>query len=65
MAVAFSVTLSFPAQEKRFQETAMVERALHIAGRDIRSSGGVASSGNINDGTLSLGTWSYTAGAAS
>lgn len=66
MAVSFSITLSFANQDKRHSEVQLIHRALEIAKQDVRAAGGSKSSGNIVDGTFgSLGTWSYTAGAAS
>jgi hypothetical protein len=66
MTVACTVTLSFNNQEAREQEVQLVERALRIFAGDIRRSGGAQASGTIVDGPFGvLGTWTYTAGAAS
>jgi hypothetical protein len=65
VAVAFSITLSFANQEKQAIEAALIHRALEIAKTDVRAAGGKKTSGNIVDGSQSLGTWTYTPGAAS
>ena len=49
MTVSCSITFSFPNQEKRHQEVALVERAANLAVEDIRSAGGFKLSGNIVD----------------
>lgn len=54
-----------PALEKRFQEVALVARALDIAENQIRGAGGAAASGTMIDAGVTLGTWTYTAVAGS
>jgi hypothetical protein len=65
MTVSCTVTLSFPNQSTRAIEVALIHRALELAKADVRAAGGSKASGNIVDGAQSLGTWTYTAGAAS
>ena len=54
-----------PALDKRFQEVQLVQRALDLAETAIRSAGGQSASGTITDAGVTLGTWTYTAVAAS
>jgi hypothetical protein len=55
-----------PVYSKQFSEVALIERALHLAATDIRSSGGKKTTGNIMDtGAVVLGTWTYTPQASS
>ena len=56
-----------PALDKKSQEVAQIARALELAAQDIRMNGGVKTSGNIlaDGGVTVLGTWTYTAQAAS
>jgi len=54
-----------PALDKRHQETQIIHRALALAAVQIRSAGGVVSSGTITDAGVTLGTWTYTAVAGS
>lgn len=54
-----------PAMDKRAGEVQIVQRALDIAESQIRGAGGASSSGTITDGGVTLGTWTYTAVAAS
>ena len=54
------------ALDRQHQEVALIQRALHLAAMDIRSNGGKKTSGNImDDGAKLLGSWTYTAVAAS
>jgi hypothetical protein len=59
-----TLTLNNPAANTsglQHQETQYIARCLQLAERDIRSSGGKKTSGNIIDGgTAVLGTWTYT-----
>jgi hypothetical protein len=55
-----------PALDKKFQEVQVIARALDLAESAIRGAGGQTASGNIiGDGGVVLGTWTYTAQAAS
>jgi hypothetical protein len=53
-----------PALDKRFQEVALVARALDLAEAAIRGAGGQSASGTITDAGVTLGTWTYTAVAS-
>jgi hypothetical protein len=64
-APTFSVTSALPVCETRAIEVAWITRYLHLVAHDVRSNGGKKSSGTITHETLTLGTWSYTAGAGS
>ena len=64
--LSLTVNNPSPALEKKFQEVALIERALALAVQSIRAAGGVTTSGNImNDGATVIGTWTYTAQASS
>ena len=64
--LSLTVNNPSPALEKKFQEVALIERALALAVQSIRAAGGVTTSGNImNDGATVIGTWTYTPQAAS
>jgi hypothetical protein len=54
-----------PQLDKRFQEVQVVARALDLAETAIRSTGGQSASGTMIDAGVTLGTWTYTAQAAS
>jgi len=55
-----------PALDKKFQEVQVIARALDLAEASVRAAGGQTASGNINgDGGILLGSWVYTAQAAS
>jgi hypothetical protein len=64
-APTFSVTSALPVSETRAIEVAWIARYLDLVAHDVRSAGGTKSSGTITAAGLTLGTWSYTAGAAS
>jgi hypothetical protein len=51
--------------DKQHQEVQIIARALQLAAMDIRSNGGKKASGTIIDAGVTLGTWTYTAVAAS
>lgn len=53
-----------PALDRRAGEVQLVHRALVIAETQIRAAGGGSSSGTITDNGVTLGTWTYTAVAA-
>jgi hypothetical protein len=63
-AATVSVSVTIPTSDKKAQEVAWASRALELAAQAIRSQGGLVTSGNINDATTSLGTWTYTPGAS-
>ena len=64
--LALTVNNASPALDKQAQEVALIARALDLAANDIRRNGGAKTSGNIlGDGAVVLGTWTYTAQAAS
>jgi hypothetical protein len=54
-----------PALDKRAQEVQIVARACDLARQAIASAGGQSASGTITDAGVTLGTWTYTAVAAS
>ena len=54
-----------PALDKKFQEVQIVARGLALAAQAISGAGGQSASGNIIDAGVTLGTWTYTAQAAS
>jgi len=63
----FTLTVSTPspALDKRYQEVALINRALEIAANKIGSSGGALSSGNIIDaGGVTIGSFNYSANAS-
>ena len=65
-AASVTITVSVPTSEKQVQEVFHIARALDLAAHDIRSGGGLKTSGTmLGTGAVSLGTWSYTAGAGS
>jgi hypothetical protein len=61
------ITINNPgnALDRQHQEVQLIARALQLAAMDIRSNGGKKASGNIIDAGVTLGTWTYTAVAAS
>jgi hypothetical protein len=64
--LSLTVNNASPALDKQAQEVALIARALDLAAHDIRRNGGAKTSGNIlGDGAVVLGTWTYTAQAAS
>jgi hypothetical protein len=66
MALAvITVNNPSPALDKRAQEVQIVHRALDLAANDIRRNGGAKASGTMTDGGVTIGTWTYTAQAAS
>jgi hypothetical protein len=67
MALAvITVNNASPALDKKFQEVALIQRALDLAESAIRGPGGAVTSGNIvNDGGTVIGTWVYTPQASS
>jgi len=55
-----------PALDHKASEVALIARGLEIAAQQLRSQGGLATSGNItNDGGALIGSWTYTAQASS
>jgi len=54
-----------PALDKENQEVAIIHRYLNLAAQDVRGAGGKKTSGNISDGATIVGSWTYTAQAAS
>jgi hypothetical protein len=61
-----TVNNASPALDKKFQEVALIQRALDIAEQNIRAPGGAVTSGNIlGDGGVLLGSWVYTPQASS
>lgn len=67
MALAvITVNNASPALDKKFQEVALIQRALDLAESAIRGPGGAVTSGNIlGDGGVLLGSWTYTPQASS
>jgi hypothetical protein len=64
--LTLTVNNASPAMDKKFQEVALIQRALNIAEQNIRAPGGSQTSGNIlGDGGVLLGTWTYTPQASS
>ena len=64
--LSLTVNNAIPALDKQAGEVALIARALDLAANDIRRNGGAKTSGNIiGDGGVTLGTWTYTAQAAS
>jgi hypothetical protein len=64
--LTLTVNNASPALDKKFQEVALIERALDLAQSNIRAAGGVTTSGNIiNDGGTVIGSWTYTPQASS
>jgi hypothetical protein len=64
--LSLTVNDASPALGKKFQEVALIARALQLAGHDIKQSGGLKTSGNIvNDGGVVIGSWTYTPAASS
>jgi hypothetical protein len=64
-AATATINVTIPTSDKKAQEVYWVARALALAAQAIESQGGLVTSGNINDATNSLGTWTYSAGASS
>ena len=63
--LSLTVNNQAPALDKQGQEVALIARALALAAGDIRRNGGAKTSGNIiNDGGVTIGTWTYTAVAS-
>lgn len=61
-----TLTVNDATRDTRAQEVALISRALNLAAHDIRAAGGAKTSGNINDDfAVTIGTWTYTPGAAS
>lgn len=64
--LSLTVNAASPALEKKFQEVALIQRALQIAEQAIRGPGGLVTSGNIIDnGGQVIGSWTYTPQASS
>jgi hypothetical protein len=64
--LSLTVNNASPAQDKKFQEVALIARALAAAAQVIQSNGGLVTSGNIlGDGAVVLGTFTYTPQAGS
>ena len=64
-AATVTVNVTIPTSTTKAIEVGWAARALELAAQAIRSQGGLVTSGNINDATNSLGTWSYSPGASS
>jgi hypothetical protein len=60
MSATFTVSITLPACTTRDIELALVERALEICAQRSRSAGGQVTSGNVADGPLLLGSYTYT-----
>jgi hypothetical protein len=58
-----------PALDKKNQEVERIARWLELAAQNIRSAGGLSTSGNIldagNNGSTNVGSWTYTPQASS
>lgn len=64
--LTLTVNNASPARDKKHQEVQLIARALELAAVQIRSAGGLATSGTItDDGAAVLGSWTYTAQASS
>jgi len=64
--LTLTVNNASPALDKKAQEVVLIARALSLAAQDIAAHGGASASGNIvNDGATVIGSWTYTAQAAS
>ena len=65
--LTLTVNNASPALDKQHQEVQFIDRALDLAKRDIRASGGKKTSGNIlaDGGVTVIGTWTYTPQASS
>jgi hypothetical protein len=64
-AAVITVNDITPALPKRAQEVQVIQRALSIAETQIRAAGGTSAAGTMTDNGVTLGTWVYTAVAAS
>ena len=61
MANIFSLTVLDPSADTKAIETQIVARSLEIAAQQVRSAGGLVTSGTITgDGHAVLGSWTYT-----
>jgi hypothetical protein len=66
MPATIAITVSIPTSDKKAQEVMWISRALELAQQDIRSGGGLKTSGTINaDGVNPLVTWVYVPQASS
>jgi hypothetical protein len=66
MTTLCTVTVTDAGQDTKAIEVFRVARALHLAADKIRKHGGAITSGTIlDDGGVSLGTWSLTGSAPS
>jgi len=64
--LSLTVNNASPARDKKHQEVQLIARALELAALQIRSAGGLVTSGTItDDGAAVLGSWTYTPQASS
>jgi hypothetical protein len=63
----FTLTINnlSPALDKQHQESERVHRYTESAMQDFHSGGGRRTSGNIVDGSTTVGSWTYTPQASS
>jgi hypothetical protein len=64
-AATATVSLTIPTSDTKAQEVYWIARTLALAAEQIRSAGGAVTSGTVKDGSATLATWSYSAGASS
>jgi hypothetical protein len=69
MSLSVTINNFSPTLATRAQELEKIDRLLKQASQNVRSAGGSATSGNLTDGgpqgTVVLGTWTYTPQASS
>lgn len=63
--LTLTVNNASPVLDKKYGEVALIYRALDLAQQQIRSAGGLVTSGTMTDQGVTLGTWTYTPQASS